>query len=205
MGGESSLQRAERNLRQASRNYSTGRLPQAKAYLDKGAEYLAMAAHSGLVNAHQEIAKLSDELGRLKRQFDQGDKEKELKSLWERGKALGERSGDYLSARLEQGSGKMVGEDNLIEARLHVAYAQSYQLTAEEPAEAGKELERAAAYLEKARQERQADPALRRKLEELLKQITYLKQYVQKSDADTRERYEKLKVELKELTESVKR
>jgi len=203
-GGESPLQRAERNLRQASRNYSTGRVPQAKAYLDKGAEYLAMAARSGLTNARQEIVKLGGEIGKLKRQFDQGDKGKELQSLWERGKALGERSGDYLSARVEQGSGKMVGEDDLIEARLHVAYARSYQLTAREPAETVKELARAEAYLEKARKERQNEPALRRKLAELLKELAHLKQHAEKADADTQEEYESVRTQLKEIIENVK-
>jgi hypothetical protein len=198
--GESPLQQAERNLRQASRYSAVGQFPEAKRYLDEAARYLALAAKTGMAAAQQEVAKLSEDLARMKGELDKGDKDRQsiVQSFWERGKALAERSGDYLAARLEKG--KSGGEENqLIEARLHVAYAKSYQLTAADPETAVKEIERAQWYLAKVAAKKSTDTAARRQLAQAVKELEYLKAHPEKSAVGARQRYDSVKSTLKEL------
>ena len=197
---ETPIQRAERNLRQATREYATGHLPEAKTDLDQAAQYLAMAARTGLETAQEEIGKLTEEIVRLKGQIAKGDKDRQsiVQSFWERGKALAERSGDYLVARLESEKRNPVKE-NLIEAKMHVAYARSYQLTAGEPELVVKEIERAESYLDQVRKTGPADPVTVRKLAALVKELEYLKLHPAKSEAGTGIRYNAIKTALNDL------
>lgn len=200
VAGESPVLRAEKNLRQAAGNYSAGHIPEAKRYLDQAAEYLAMAARTGISAAQKEIGKLSEEIARLNGQIDKGDKGQQsiVQSFWERGEALAERSGDYLVAQMERGKSSS-GEDDLTEAKLHVAYARSYQLTAGEPELAVKEIELAESYLEKVRKNRETTPAARKKLAAIIKELEYLKVHPEKSEAGARNRYDAIKTTLKAL------
>ena len=202
--GETPIQRAERNLWQATRNYSAGHIPEAKIYLDQAAESLGMAARTGIASAQEEIRKLSEQIARLKVQIDKGDKDRQsiMQSFWERGKALAERSGDYLFARIEKGKSNAL-EDGLIEAKLHLAYARSYQLTAVEPELAVQEIERAESYLEQVRKQIRADPAAKRKLAAAVKELEYLKVHPNKSEAGARQRYDWIKATLKELLQKL--
>lgn len=87
-----------------------------------------MAAVESSQNGKEEANKLSAELSELEKKLAGDGKvaESELKAAWEKSEALAERSKAYLSADLSEAETTLGVENNHIEARLHVTYAETY-------------------------------------------------------------------------------
>ena len=200
-GVHSPLFQANRSIWMAARNYpaagnaDTGRnLEQARVYLDQ------MAAGRPSTEK-EEAGKLSKELAGLEKKLaDEGKvAESDLKAAWEKSTALTERSVAYLSANLSKSETTLRGDNNLIEAKLHVAYAETYQLTTADPAKAARELEMAQSYLQKAVDSHLAGPADRKEIRRIGNVLLTLKSHPEKSDEEVRERYDTVKDEMGEL------
>lgn len=190
------IRQAETTLKLANTYYSEGRIPEAGRYLEAASASLDKAAKTINTAAKQEVARLSSEIAGMKEELAKGGKEHQpiVQSFWERGKALAERSADYLIAGVQTA----FGEDELIEAKLHTEYAKSYQLTASEPNQAYKEIDRAESCIGKAGKDRRMDTAARKKLDAVMKDLEYLKSHPEKT-ASARNRYNSAIARLKDL------
>jgi hypothetical protein len=190
---------ARQNAWLALRNYHAEHRGQAGPFLEQARTYLEQAASAGDTKGREEAGKLSREIHGLEKQ--QGEHkpiaEKLLKAAWEKSVALAERATAYIAAGLSEERAEMKGEGSLIEARLHVAYAETYQVTTGEADKAAKELERASAYLQKAEKSRLADRADLQKLRTIGTMLKDLAAHTDKHDAAIRERYETVKEELR--------
>ena len=109
---------------------------------------------------------------------------------WERTRALLERSAEYLAADWQQSRTTLRGENNLIEAKLHLLYARTYQLTAGEPAKAVDELATTEAYLVKAQHDRLALGPIKTAVVAMERDVRALKAHPAEKDAAVQERYE---------------
>jgi YfdX protein len=200
-GIRSPLCLACQNIWLAYRNTTAARTGAAGTYLAQARTYLEKAASGGSATGKAEAGKLSREIGELEKK--QGERSpiagQALKGAWEKSVALAERATAYLSSDLSEEETIVKGEDSLIEARLHVAYAETYQVTTAEPAKAGQELDRALSYLQKAVGSKLADPADREKIEKIEAVLRSLKATSEQNSAGVRERYDAVKEELKDI------
>jgi hypothetical protein len=183
----------------AFRNYSAAQRGHAGPYLEQARNYLNRAASVGGAKGREEAGRLSQEIAGLEKN-QEGKKpiaEQALRAVWEKSVALAERATAYIAAGLTEEEAEVKGEDSLIEARLHVAYAETYQVTTGEPDKAAKELDRAYSYLQKAEKSRLADPADLKKLHSIGNKLKDLMSMPEKHGAAVRERYETIKEELR--------
>lgn len=188
----SPLSLAKENLWLAFRNYSTARGPEAKTFLERARNYLDMAASGANAWDKEEAGKLSHEIADLEMKLPNGGKatESAFKMAFEKGEALVERSAAYLSAGLSEAETTLKGENSLIEARLHVAFARIYQITANDPEKAAKELDTARSYLHKALTGTLAGPSDRKVIGEIDGLLLGLKADTHKHGTDVQERYD---------------
>ncbi len=201
LGVESPLFSARNSFWLAVKNYSAARRAEARTYIEQARTYLENAKKAGSAKEREEASKLSRGMDELEKKVESGSKDAEsaLRSAWERSEALAERSAEYLVIRLLGTESDLSGENNLIEAKLHVSYAETYQLTAREPDKVAKELAEADSYLKKAQQGGLADKATRKKLGTMESAVLSLKANPEQRDPSVQERYESIKEQLSEL------
>ncbi len=204
-GGENPFHLAYNNLWQATKSYSAGKMAEAKTYISQAKVYLERATMSGNAKGKEEAGKLSGEIAELEAKIDRGGKESglALKSVWERSEALAERAAEYLAAGYEMGETTLADENELIEAKLHVAYAETYQVTAGEPDKAVEETNKALSYLKKAVRNRLSDKAAVRIISNDEKELNDLKANPDKSGTDIEERYDAVKSDLSKLIQEI--
>jgi YfdX protein len=200
-GAHAPLTLARQSLWLALRNYSTAGTGSSAPYLTRARTYLEKAAAGGSATGKAEAGNLSQEVGKLEKKQEEHSPiaEQALKAAWERSVALAERATAYLSSDLSEEETIVKGEDNLIEARLHVAYAETYQVTTVEPAMAARELDTALSYLQKASGSKLADLADRGKIRSIETILRSLKAAPEQNSAEIRDRYDAVKEELKDV------
>lgn len=189
------------NLWLAFRNYSTAGGP----YLEQARSYLEQASASGSAKGKEEAGKLSQDIAMLEKKLANKEKvaDSEFKAVLEKSQALAERSAAYLAAGLSEAEITLKGENNLIEAKLHVDYAEIYQVTTGEPEKALLELDTASSYLQKAARSSLAGSADSRIILGIDRLILALKLHPEKSDAGVQERYDTIKDELNDLIQKL--
>ncbi|MDA8413613.1 MAG: YfdX family protein [Desulfobacteraceae bacterium] len=205
-GMTSPLIQTKRNIWLAFRNYTTAKNAETMSRLDQARIHLGKAQVAGNVKGNEEAGKLSSEISELEKKLAGGGKvaESDLKAAWEKSEALAERAEAYLSAGLSEAETTLGMESNLIEARLHVRYAETYQITTSEPDKAVKELELAYSYLQKAAGNTLADSSERRKIHEISTIILVLKQTPKENDRTVQDRYDTVREEIRDLTANEK-
>lgn len=201
----SPLFQANRNIWLAFRNYSTTTRAETGKNLEQGRINLGKAATRGSAKGKEETGKLSGELAELEKKLAGEGKvaESALKGAWERSRALSERAAAYLSAGISEEETTLKDENDLIEAKLHVSYAESYQVTTGEPDKAVRELDMASSYLQKAARSTLAGPTDRKKMSEIEKSLQGLKANPKDGGAAVQERYESIKDELGTLIQKL--
>ena len=204
-GVHSPLFQANRSIWMAVRNYPAAGKADTGHNLEQARVYLGQIPAERSPLEKEEAGKLSKEIAGLEKKLaDEGKvAESDLKAAWEKSVALTERSAAYLSADRSESETSLRGDNNLIEAKLHVAYAETYQLTTAEPGKATRELEMAQSYLQKAADSHLAGPADRKKMRRIGNVLLTLKSYPEKSDAEVRERYDTVKDDLSVLIKTM--
>ncbi|MBT0666496.1 YfdX family protein [Geobacter pelophilus] len=201
----SALYQAKQNIWLAFSNYSTARHAEAKMYLEKARSNLSKVAAEGNAKAREEAEKLLTEVSELEKKLTDEGKvaESAFKAAWEKGKALAERSAAYVSAGLSEAETTLGSESNLIEARLHTAYAETYQVTTQEPDKSARELDTAYSYVQKAAESSLAGPSDRKKIHDIGKLLLNLKASQGKDDSATQERFNTVNEKLNELIQKM--
>ena len=201
----SPLFQAKNNLWLAFKNYSASRTGETRKQLEQAHRNLEKAARSGNKREQQEAERLSREVAAFEGKLNSRETgvDLALKGIWGRSKALAERSAEYLAAGWDRAE-TTLGEDNdLIEAKLHVSYAETYQVTAGEPDKAAEELDKADSYLKKALHNPLADDAAKNSMRGLDKDILALKANPERNDSRTQGSYESLGLRLSDLIQRI--
>ena len=195
------LYEAKQNIWLAFWNYSTAGLANALIHLEKARTDLSRAAADGNTKGKEETGKLSREVADLEKSLagETAVAESQVKAVWEKCKALAERSGSYLAAAVAEKESTAQGENYLIEAGLHLAYAETYQMTTAEPDKAVRELERAYSYLQKATKSSLLDPGDLKKIRSIESILLELKSNPEKHDTSVQERYDSVQATLIDL------
>jgi hypothetical protein len=204
-GMHSPIFQAKHNIWLALMNYSSARRADARTNLIQARVYLSKAASIGSTNGKEEASNLSLGLAELEKQLAGEGKVAgaELKAAWEKSEALVERSAAYLSAGLSEAETTQGGESNLIEAKLHVMYAETYQVTTFDQEKAIKELDKAYYHIQQADRSRLAGSADSKKIRVIGKIILLLMANPENNGFAVRERYETIKEELSDLIQKM--
>jgi hypothetical protein len=146
------LPKARRSLWAAAEHYANRGYNTAKTNLEEASGYLKKETSSGETESKTEADKLLKDLDSVKHKMEKGGKglREQIESLWERAKALAERDAEYTVLVAKKVGAVNQVKKNIIDAKMHVLYAESYQLTAGEPRKAGAEIDKAEAYLKNA-------------------------------------------------------
>jgi len=162
---------AKKSLWQATRQYTAGKLDEAAASLRKSMGYLEEAAKSGDAKIRAEAKKLVKGIAALEDKVEKGGEEtgSHIKNLWDKVKALSERSVEGVATGWQKLRAESKAKTDLIDAKLHIAYAKIDQSTTGAIEQAKAEIEAAESYIKKAAQH--ADHATRTRLAEIDKEL----------------------------------
>jgi hypothetical protein len=191
--------RAERSLRQAALEGQRHRWGAAEASLERASHAIERTLTDASISGRTELENLNGEIRSLiGKSTEKGEQwRRSVVGLWERAESLGKRAREYETAAFANFQSSDANAGNLIEAKLHVDYAESYEFTTEEPGKAASELGKAEVYLQKAR------PRLGGKEEAALdtaeKELKAVKANLGKKDPKQSERYRVLKENLSQL------
>lgn len=204
-GAKSPLFHAKQTMWLAFRNYSSSSRAETESYLVEARKYLSKAETEGGAIAKEEVGKLRHEIEGLSKKLPAEGKvaESALKAAWKRSEALAERSVAYYSAGLSEAETTLGGEHILIEARMHVAFAETYQVTAAEPDNATREIDKAYSYIQKVTKSSLTGAADRMRLHRIGGILQALKATPEENDAAIQERYDTVKEELSDLIQKM--
>ncbi|WP_183362993.1 YfdX family protein [Geomonas limicola] len=152
-----------------------------------------------------EIGQVTQQVARVEKKVEEKGKleESELKGLWEECKALEERAVAYLSTRLTEEETTLKGDSDLIEASLHLDFAETYQLTTQEPEKADQELSVAYRLVKKAENSPLAGPTDRKTIAAIGRAILKLQENPGERDVNAQVGYERTKQELRALQQRI--
>ncbi len=149
---DSPLTQAKSALWRARQSYDSGDKGSAKTNLQQAVSALERAASSQDQLVREQAGKLVEEVRDLDRLLSSEDAgfSPGLDRSWQRVQALSERTAEYVSTGWERLRAKSPGKEDLIEAKLFVAYARIDSLVAKDEAAAKVDLAEAEGYLKAA-------------------------------------------------------
>jgi hypothetical protein len=191
--------KSERILQQSSEDFAAGRLEAVRAGLKQGKVYLQEVVKTGDDTIKAEAQKLLEDIVSVEDQLESKGKgaASAIDGLWEKARALSERSAEYVSTDWKELTATSKAKINLMEAKLHVAYAQIYQDTTGEVAKVRPEIDEADSYLKKA--EQHVDDKTQARLVAIGQELKEASAHLEEKGPGVRARYEKIKAELGEL------
>ena len=195
----SPMVKSKKILKQSSEDFAGGRLQAVRAGLRQAKVYLQEVIKTGDDRIKAEAQKLLNDIVSVEDQLESSGKgaASAIDGLWEKARALSERSAEYVSTDWKELTTTSKTKINLMEAKLHVAYAQIYQDTTGELAKVKPEIDEADSYLKKA--EQHADDKTQARLVAISEELKEARAHLEEKGPDVRARYEKIKADLGEL------
>jgi hypothetical protein len=122
----SPIVQAKAALWKASQDYNLGNKEFAKTDLNNAVTYLERAAQEGDKIAREAAKNLVSDIRDMHQLITSNDKDigSRIESAWQRTKALTERSAEYISTGWQRLHAEGAGKQDLIEAKLQLAYAR---------------------------------------------------------------------------------
>ncbi len=196
----SPLPGARRSLWASAEHYANGEYDAAKRDMKEAGSYLKKAISSGDAETKTEAGKLLKDLDSIKAKVERGEKgtKEHIESLLERAKALAERNTEYTALVARKVETVNQAKKDIINAKMHILYAEAYQLTTGEPRKAGAELDKAEAYLKNAISQ-VVDEATKSRLSVIDAEIKKLKSELNKKDENVKNRYRDIEDKLYDL------
>jgi len=193
------ITRAKKSLWDAAKDYAVGEYVATRHSLRKARAYLDKAAQSSDEKIRKEARELEKDVDALTGKVEKGGKDTgvAITGVWERSKALSEREAERVSIGWQRIHAESRAKADLIEAKLHLAYVESYQFTTANVAKAKVEIEQAGTYLENA--SKHADSATKARIDAMKKEIGEIKGDLNSKTEKARARYEKIKSDLSQL------
>jgi hypothetical protein len=189
----------KKSLWRATRDYAAGKYAAAKADLKQADTYLKQAAENADEKTRKEVKELVQDIVTLEGKVGKGKKESGAKitNLWERSEALSKREAEHISTGWQEVRHQNRLMRYLIEAKLHLAYAESYQFTTGEIAKAKVEIHDTEAYLKSAAE--QVASKMKSKINASEKMVNQINADLNSNKKTVRARYEKIKSDLRQL------
>ena len=132
-----------------------------------------------------------------------------LNNLWERGRALAEREAEKATCEFQALRNESTLKTDLIEAKLHLAYAQSYQLTSGNLKNAQDEYKNVIIYLDTALNDADKEPigklgSIVEKINTIKKEVKRIKIELKHKEKDATDMlYEQAKNDLRQLIKNL--
>lgn len=203
LGKSAPLAKARRALWQAMEDYSAGHHEAVKADLAQASKWLERVKDGADTKTGREAQQLHIDIKELlgRETHKTPEAESELAGFWHRTVGLIEHEAEELyHAWRDQQSGNHLYKQ-LIDAKLHLFYAE-HELFESRDAEGGrKELEEATGYLRAAAAE--ASGPRKSRIEVLEKEVTAIGSLVDNPDAKVRSRYDKALADLRRMVEEM--
>ena len=191
--GYSPLTKAKRSLWKATKSYLGGELDAAKREIEMAKTYVQKVIESSKGKTKTEAEKLLKEIEVLWAKVDEGAEETGslFKGLWERTESFSELSAEHFMK-----IGETPAISDIIDAKLHVAYAESYYLTEGQKDKALEEISKADSYLKEAM--KNVNETVKLRLSNLENELEQVKSDItsNKKDDTVENRYEDIKLEL---------
>ncbi|MBW1803425.1 MAG: YfdX family protein, partial [Deltaproteobacteria bacterium] len=132
--------------------YAAGKYAAANKDLEQAGAYLKQVVQSADKKTRKEAQKLREDVGALKAKVEKGGKANGngLTHLWARIKALSERETERISAYRQKLRARSKIKKDLVEAKMHLSYAEDYQLISGAVHTARVEIDMAGDYLKSA-------------------------------------------------------
>jgi uncharacterized protein YdcH (DUF465 family) len=188
---------ARSSLWRASQDHAAGAVAAAKTDLDRAIHDLELAAQGAdektrkaIENLRQQVVSLRDSISAEPRSSTR------LEEFWRRADALAQRSVEYFTTGWERLLSDSADRTDLIEAKLHLAYAKIDQFTAQRPDEAQQQLRQAERYLNEAASRSHGDE------QATINQIRDEVARLGSVDAQRKADYEQVEMELRDLIRS---
>ena len=199
IAAEAPLTLAKKSLWQATKDYVAGEYTAASEKLEKAEVYLEKAAKSADKKTRKKIKKLSKDIDVLKSKVKKGGKTagESIAYLWECSKALSEREAEHISTGWQKLCSESKVKKDLIEAKLHIAYAETCQFITGNVDKAGTEINKAKDYLKSAA--KNADSKVKAKINAIGKKIDKIKKDLHNKKESAKVRYEIIKGDLRQL------
>lgn len=200
---EEPLVPAKSALWHAVRHYAEKQYGAAKNDIKQATTYLEQAAKSGDETLSKEAQSLLKRAKGLESEVEKGGEKTaaEIDHLWRRTEALTERTTEYVSTGWSRLRADEPARPEIIEAKLHLAFAQIEQATDRDSDQATRELKQAAKYLEQAAQKvtksANHEDATVKELTRLRSQTEALAK--QKASKRTPEQYTQIKEQMRRL------
>ena len=196
---EAPLTLAKKSLWQATKDYVAGEYTAAGEELEKAGAYLKKAAKSADEKTRKEADKLDKDIDALKDKVKKGGKATgaAITNLWERSKALSEREAERISTGWQKLRAESKVKKDLIDAKLHIGYAETSQFIAGNADKAGAEIDKARDYLKSASEN--ADSKVKAKINAVEKKVDKAKKDLHNKKEAARIRYEIIKGDLRQL------
>ena len=190
---------AKQSLWQATLDYTAGRWSAAKADLGRASALLEQAVQTASTDSRAEIQSLDRDVYELIKKAAQDEQilGASINGLWRRSESLADGAFDYQVAAWEKLQSAGAGSEDLIEAKLHVAYAEIDEFTSGDKQKSETELEKAMSYLRESvpQMSTKAEP----KLKEIEHELTVAKSAVGENEMGQRERYAAIEDSLSRL------
>jgi hypothetical protein len=142
---------ARSSLWRAAQHHAAGTIALAKTDLDRAIHDLELAAEGTDQKARKAIHSLRQQVVSLRNSIaDETDLSSRLEEFWRRADALAQRSVEHVTTGWERLLSDSGVKSDLIEAKLHLAYAEIDRFTAQRPDQAEQELRQAESHLHQA-------------------------------------------------------
>jgi ElaB/YqjD/DUF883 family membrane-anchored ribosome-binding protein len=193
------LSRAKEQLKQAQVHQTAGRWSDVKADLQHAADSLDEAIQHDRTAGKDYIRELKRDTESVLNRIDQRDKHfsDSVASIVKRIEAVQERALDYNDAVWEKFQASSPGSENLINAKLHLRFAEIYEFTTGENDKARAEIDKADSFVKKA--ESQVSEDQKSNVAALMNQIEATKPEIGKHSAEQNNRYAALERSLTQL------
>ena len=199
LGKSIALAKARRALWQAMENYANGHHEAVKADLAQALKWLEWVKSGIDTKTGREAQRLRTEIGELleRETHKTREAESDLAGFWHRTVGLIEREAEKLyHAWRDQQHGNHLYRQ-LVDAKLHLFYAEHELFDSGDVEGARQELEKTAGYLRTAAAETSGES--KTKIEALEKEVEALGRLAASPDADTRSRYDKALADLRQM------
>ena len=190
---------SRKSLWKATKDYEANQYGDAKADLGEAETWLDQAAQSTNTVTRKEAVALKQSIAAVEGKITHGGKQtgSALTSLWDKSVALSEREAELVSTDWGKLRTKSTAKTDLIDAKLHLAYAESAQSLGGKSAEVKSEIDKATADLDAAANT--SDKALKAKIATAAAGVKQIRAKLGDSGPKVRARYEKVRSDLRRL------
>lgn len=197
------LAKTKKHLWKATKAYAEEHYADAKTELERATKELAHTAEGAYERVKNEINELARDVTALTENLTQesSDVSTSLEVLWHRSMALAEREAELVSARWDKLRAENKAKEELIDAKLHLAYAKTEQFVAQDSGKAKSALKKAMEHLDAAMPH--LDEVTRNKVEDIKQEVTHLHDEMDSASGNSNARYEKIKADLQQLVSNL--